>query len=254
MSELSIIALGSGRPNGKVGPLLSRAVELTGKESAPHVLVIPTSKYTIETHLAATENARDLYERRLKLPFAVLHDFGAMPSPVELDEKLGWADIVYMTGGDTTQMMEVWKVHGIDKRLASQAFNGLVLTGISAGAIAPFVWGHSDPNRTKLGESGKPYAKVNGIGIVNAAISPHFNTELDGIRKKDSFEEFLTANQQIYGLGLDNMAGIEVNGNTITVLSAKKSAGVTILVNHDGLVEAERFGANEKIDASELIK
>jgi dipeptidase E len=46
-------------------------------------------------------------------------------------------------GGNTLQMMRVWRHQGVDKLLTSAYENGTVLSGISAGAICWFDSGHS---------------------------------------------------------------------------------------------------------------
>lgn len=40
----------------------------------------------------------------------------------EIDELLAWADIIYVGGGDTFFMMEVWRKYGLDRKLEIQAY------------------------------------------------------------------------------------------------------------------------------------
>ncbi|PYY11819.1 MAG: hypothetical protein DMG69_03045 [Acidobacteria bacterium] len=47
-------------------------------------------------------------------------------------------------GGNTLQMMRVWRRLGVDKSLKSAYENGTLLSGISAGSICWFDSGHSD--------------------------------------------------------------------------------------------------------------
>lgn len=102
-----------------------------------------------------------------------------MPKRDELEDVFEWANIVYIPGGDTLQMMETWKEYGIDRLLARRAFEDMVISGISAGAVAPFVWGHSDSSSYRISNPDEPwdYIPVAGLGIINAAITPHYNTK-----------------------------------------------------------------------------
>ena len=62
----------------------------------------------------------------------------------EIGRKIRWADIIYVGGGNTLQMMRVWRRVGVDRLLKSAYEKGTVLSGISAGAICWFDSGHSD--------------------------------------------------------------------------------------------------------------
>jgi dipeptidase E len=47
-------------------------------------------------------------------------------------------------GGNTLKMMRRWRKLGVDQFLERAYHKGAVLSGISAGAICWFVYGHSD--------------------------------------------------------------------------------------------------------------
>ena len=54
------------------------------------------------------------------------------------------ADIIYVGGGDTVRMMEKWKEYNVNSYLKEAYEKGVVLSGISAGSICWFEFGHSD--------------------------------------------------------------------------------------------------------------
>ena len=58
-----------------------------------------------------------------------------------------WADIIYEGGGDTYDMINLWKDTGFDKILKQEWEKGKVMCGISAGAIAWFSLGITDDPR-----------------------------------------------------------------------------------------------------------
>ena len=63
----------------------------------------------------------------------------------EMDELVEWADIIYVGGGNTFYMMEVWRKYGLDRKLMEVYSNDTaILTGISAGAMCWFDCGHSN--------------------------------------------------------------------------------------------------------------
>ena len=79
-------------------------------------------------------------------------------------------DIIYVGGGDTAYMMEIWRKYKIDQ-LLMQAYNkGVILSGLSAGAICWALSGHSD---SQSFHSDKwSYSKVNGLGLIPTIICP----------------------------------------------------------------------------------
>jgi dipeptidase E len=67
------------------------------------------------------------------------------PSKEKIRKKTLSADIIYVGGGNTLQMMRVWRRLGVDKLIKSAYENGTVLSGISSGSIC---WFDSDiPSR-----------------------------------------------------------------------------------------------------------
>lgn len=54
------------------------------------------------------------------------------------------ADIIYVGGGDTLRMIKKWKAYKVDLYLKEAYEKGIVLSGISAGSICWFEFGHSD--------------------------------------------------------------------------------------------------------------
>ena len=73
-----------------------------------------------------------------------LHEYEQAPPPAETEDKIGAADMIWVTGGDTLRMIDFWKKHGIATELDKAAANGTVLSGGSAGMLAWLERGHSD--------------------------------------------------------------------------------------------------------------
>ncbi|UOP10984.1 peptidase E [Pseudomonas palleroniana] len=79
------------------------------------------------------------------------------------------ADIIYVAGGNTRAMLAVWREFGVTALLKNAWENGKILSGVSAGAICWFDYGHSD--------SGGRFALVDGMGLLPGALCPHFSSE-----------------------------------------------------------------------------
>jgi dipeptidase E len=80
-------------------------------------------------------------------------------------------DVIYVGGGSSANLLAVWRLHGLDKALRAAWHAGVVLAGISAGAICWFEDGLTD-------SFGMPYRALNdGLGFVRGACCPHYDGE-----------------------------------------------------------------------------
>lgn len=116
------------------------ALQLSGKEH-PNVLFIGTASMDADEYYT---NFKAVYHNMNcnvdNLPLVKKKLAADM-----IDEKLKWADVIYVGGGDTRAMMTIWKQYSLDKKLREiYEKDEAVLTGISAGAIGWFKSGHSD--------------------------------------------------------------------------------------------------------------
>ena len=80
-------------------------------------------------------------------------------------------DVIYVGGGSSANMLAVWRLHGFDKVLRAAWNAGVVMAGISAGAICWFEDGVTD-------SFGMPFRNLNdGLGFVRGACCPHYDGE-----------------------------------------------------------------------------
>jgi peptidase E len=74
-------------------------------------------------------------------------------------------DAVYVGGGNTANMLAIWRVHGLDRALKRAWEAGVVLAGLSAGSNCWFEGSTTDSFGTLA-------ALKDGLGLVPAAIRP----------------------------------------------------------------------------------
>ncbi|MGW3012640.1 Type 1 glutamine amidotransferase-like domain-containing protein [Streptomyces sp. NPDC001219] len=79
-------------------------------------------------------------------------------------------DIVYVGGGNTANMLAVWRVHGLDTVLREAYAAGVLLCGISAGACCWFASAFSD-------SFGPPVPLTDGLGLLPGSLCPHYDSE-----------------------------------------------------------------------------
>ena len=123
----------SGGDLASTAPLNEYAIKRTGKEH-PHVLFIPTASNDAQGYI---ENIKRYYQD-LECNVSILCLVTENYEKEEMESKINNADLIYIGGGDTEHMIEIWTEYGIDKMLQKAYMDGKVLTGISAGTIVWF--------------------------------------------------------------------------------------------------------------------
>ena len=93
----------------------------------PHVVFLPTAAGDADRVVDAFHNA---FARRACDPETV-ELFGIPDRPAE---RVAAADVVVVAGGNTANLVALWRLHGIDVALRSAWERGAALGGVSAGA------------------------------------------------------------------------------------------------------------------------
>ena len=145
-------------------PLEGFVLMLTGRER-PRVCYIPTA--------SAEDPARIVqFHDKFADGTAVASHLKLFPWPREdvRDFLLG-QDVIYVGGGNTANMLAIWRVHGID-RLLREAWNaGVVLCGGSAGMICWYEAAITD----SFGPDLAPIRDL--LGFLPGSACPHYDSE-----------------------------------------------------------------------------
>ncbi|WP_371273121.1 Type 1 glutamine amidotransferase-like domain-containing protein [Streptomyces sp. MUSC 14] len=79
-------------------------------------------------------------------------------------------DVVYVGGGNTANLLAVWRAHGVDRLLREAFDRGTLLCGISAGANCWAEGSHTD--------SFGPLTHLSdGLGLLPGSVCPHYDSE-----------------------------------------------------------------------------
>ncbi|MFD6313658.1 Type 1 glutamine amidotransferase-like domain-containing protein [Streptomyces nigra] len=79
-------------------------------------------------------------------------------------------DIVYVGGGNTANLLAVWRAHGVDRLLREAYDRGVLLCGISAGANCWAEGSHTD-------SFGPLTHLADGLGLLPGSVCPHYDGE-----------------------------------------------------------------------------
>ncbi len=142
------------------GPFDDLVLELAG----PRVCLVPTATSTPESTLVSFYES---FARRAE-PSHVLFN----PWPREdLREHVLAQDAIYVSGGNTANMLAVWRAHGFDRLLRDAWERGILLCGMSAGMICWFEAGVTDSFGPQL------EGMRDLLGFLPGSACPHYDSE-----------------------------------------------------------------------------
>jgi peptidase E len=160
-----IVAMGGG---GFLGGDLSSPLDVLLLELAdmpkPHVVFLPTA---VGDAVPAVEAFEAAWPNR-QCSTDVAFTFGIPDRPAE---RVAAADVVVVAGGNTANMLALWRLHGIDTALRSLWEEGAVLGGVSAGANCWFEACVTDSFSIELD------GLDDGLGLLGGSYCPHFDGE-----------------------------------------------------------------------------
>ena len=141
-------------------------------------------------------------------------------------------DIIYVGGGNTSFMLDIWRKNSLDKIFKKAYENGIVLAGVSAGAGCWFDWILSD----SVGPGLKP---LKGISLISGSCTPHSSEE----KRINQFELNIKNGELPPGLAIDDgVAVLFIDGKPSEVYSSRK--------NH----KAYFIDTNKKISLKDYIE
>lgn len=212
-----IIAMGGGELRlHETLTLDKRVVELTGK-AKPRALFIPTASSDAPGYV---DNFRSVYGDTLGCEVETLCLLTNRPTPETTRALIEQADLIYVGGGNTLKMMTLWRRLGVDALLRDAYARGTVLSGLSAGAICWFGYGHSD-SKAFYDPNSWAYVRVRGLGLVaeNTIYCPH----VDGENRLEKLQGFMHKFPQM-GIGCDDCCALEVIDDHYRVIASRVGA------------------------------
>ena len=231
MPMKTIVAIGGGELRElETLAIDEEIVRLSGRRR-PRALFLPTASGDSEGYWEAF---RALYGGRLGCRPEALWTIRERPSEAEIAEKILSSDLIHVGGGNTSRMMRIWRRLGMDKLLLQAYRRGVVLSGLSAGSICWFKWGHSDSRRFTAGDGPWEYIRVRGLGIIPAAHCPHYHSQ----ERRLGFPTMIAKYGGV-GIALDGQCALVCQDDSYRVLSAQAGAGAYRLRKRKGEVITE---------------
>ena len=205
--QRQIIAIGGGgfyRDSENLG--LERYIVQQMGTADPRVAFVPTASAEPDNYLVS------FYTAFLKLGCRPSH-LSFFKRTADLRAYLLNQDVIFVGGGNTKTMLAVWREWGVPEILREAWESGILLTGVSAGAICWFEQGVTDSWAGEL----RP---LDCLGFLPGSCCPHYDGEAD---RRPSFHRLLTAGEIASGVAIEDWTGVHYRETDMHRVVASKA-------------------------------
>ena len=159
-----IISIGGGGFGRSLGELrIEKYIINQSKSKNPKICFIPTATGDDNGYI-------NNFYRAFNSLACIPSDISFFKRTIDLRKHILDQDIIFVGGGNTKSMLAVWREWGIDVILKEAYDKGVIMSGVSAGAICWFEQGITDSWSHDL-------AIMDCLGFVNGTCCPHYDEE-----------------------------------------------------------------------------
>jgi peptidase E len=215
-----VLAMGGGGfTMHERSPALDRFVlALTGK-ACPKICFLPTASGD------PREQVTRFYERFGGWPCetSTISLFHLGRDRIDPIARLLEQDAIYVGGGSMRNMLAIWREHGIDGAMRTAWERGIVLAGLSAGAMCWFEGGVS--------MSGGAPEPVAGLGFIPGSMSVHLDGEGERL---PTYRAAIAGGELAPGYAVDDGAAVLFSGTRLSECVASRRGARVLRVTPDG--------------------
>ena len=223
--EKKIIAIGGGGFTHQVDESLDQFILDQSKKLNNKIGFLATATKDDQKKI-------DLFYKRFETIGSELSHFNLTSNVDGFSEWMLSKDIIYIGGGNTVFMLDIWKKNKLESIFRDSYKKGIILSGVSAGAVCWFDWILSD-------SVGPGFNPLRGINIISGSCTPHSSN----LERINQFELDIKNNKLPEGIAIDDgVAVVFIDGKPTEVYSSRE--------NH----KAYFIDKNKKINLKEYIK
>lgn len=204
-----LIAMGGGGFSMEPeNPLLDNYILNQVQKEKPKICFVPTASGDSDSYI-------ERFYKAFKKKAEATHLSLFKPPTRDLRTFLLKQDIIYVGGGSTKNLLVLWREWGLDGILWEAWGKGVVLAGISAGAICWFEQGVTD----SYGDGLEP---LSCLGFLPGSCCPHYDGEEE---RRPSYKSFIMNDSILPGYALDDGAAIHFVGtDVVKCISSRNNA------------------------------
>ena len=214
----NIIAIGGGGFGANPGQgIIEEYILKQTKKKNPKICFIPTATgdneaykvnfYSTFTNLNCCPSHLDFFKRTPDLNDLILNQ-----------------DAIFVGGGNTKSMLAVWKEWGLDKILKKAYRDGIVMSGVSAGAICWFQNGITDSWASNL-------KIMPCLNFIKGTCCPHYDEEPE---RRPTVKKLLLSNKIKDVFAVDGGAALHIKDEKIFKSVVFKKEKSSYFVSYDG--------------------
>jgi peptidase E len=133
-------------------------------------------------------------------------------------------DVVMVGGGNTANMLAIWRLHGVEDALRNAYRDGTILTGWSAGCICWFEAGITDSFTLELGPL------HDGVKLLEGSACPHYDSQE---RRRPVYAREIAAGLPP-GMALDDAVAARYEDESLVEIVSAKASGRAFRVDASG--------------------
>jgi dipeptidase E len=243
----TIVAIGGGELRDGETLAIDEKIVGLADVTVPTVLFLPTASGDADGYVETFER---VYGDEIGCQTEVLKLVERAPSPGEIERKIEAADVVYVGGGDTQEMLSRWEETVTARELRRAYRSGTVLSGISAGGICWFEAGYGDSVSAPDETIDWDQVPIPGLGLIEDVLfCPHYGR---GTRATD-FRNTVTRRDDAVGLGVDDNAAVRITDGELLVWRSDPDASVYHVRSEDGRTVETEVRTSEPTPLEELV-
>ena len=201
-----IIALGGGGFSMEDSPALDLYILSQARKARPIVCFLPTASGDADSYVAK------FYTAFSRLPCQPRHLSLFKTPPMDCERALLESNVIYVGGGNTKSMLALWREWEVDRLLRRAGEEGIILAGISAGAICWFEEGLTD-------SASKELSPLKCLGFLQGSCSPHFDGEAE---RRPSYLRLIAENTILPGYGIDDGCALHFSDGALKCAVASR--------------------------------
>jgi peptidase E len=148
-----------------------------------------------------------------------------MPNVADPAELLLSQDVILVGGGSVANLAAVWRVHGLDRVMRTAWEAGIVLAGVSAGALCWFEGGTTDSFGIQL----RPFTA--GLGLLAGSYCPHYSSEP---ARRPLYESLVADGTLPPGIACDDGTAAHFSGSELAAIVSEQPGRAGYRVEPDG--------------------
>lgn len=215
-----IIALGGGGFSDEPDNLkLDKYILAQSFKSKPKILFLPTAGKDSEDYIERFFNS---YQNLNCIP-AFLPLTKVKYSLSKLEKIILSNDIIFVGGGNPEFLIYTWIILGVDKILKKAWQKGIVLSGMSAGAMCWFKYGFSISDSEVL-------KKIKYLGFLEGSFCPHYNNNTI-VKKK--YKDLISKKIIPFGYGVEDGVALHfINNHLDKIVSSRPDSKAYFINKH----------------------